>query len=239
MIGLGTLINAAGILAGGVLGLLAGKGLKPRFRDILMTINGLSVIFIGASGALAEILTTDGDGFGTQGSMMMLFSLVLGGLLGELINIEKQTERFGEWLKKRTGSGDSHFVDGFVAASLTVCVGAMAVIGSINDGLSGDISILTTKAILDLIIVMVMTASMGAGCIFSAIPVLFFQGTITLLAGFIQPLMTETAVSNLSLVGSVLIFCVGVNLMFDKHIKVGNLLPSIVFAVAFAFVPIL
>ena len=127
---------------------------------------------------------------------------------------------------------------GFVTASLTVCIGAMAVVGSIKDGIEGDISILTTKAILDLIIVMVMTCSLGKGCIFSAIPVAVFQGTITALARLIKPLMTEAASANLSLIGSVLIFCVGVNLVWGKKIKVANLLPSLVFAVAISFIPI-
>jgi uncharacterized membrane protein YqgA involved in biofilm formation len=110
------------------------------------------------------------------------------------------------------------------------------VIGSIKDGISGDYSILLTKATLDMLIIIIMTSSLGIGCIFSAVPVLIFQGTITLLARFLEPVMTEIAVSNLSLVGSVLIFCVGVNLAFGKHIRVGNLLPALIFAVIFAFV---
>ena len=144
-------------------------------------------------------------------------------------------EQFGCWLKIKTGSeGDTSFVDGFVTASLTVCIGAMAVVGSIQDGINGDYSILAAKAVLDLIIVMIMTASMGKGCIFSAIPVAIFQGAITLLAGLLEPLMTEQALHNLSLTGSVMIFCVGVNLVWGKKIKVANLLPTLVVAVVWA-----
>ena len=111
-------------------------------------------------------------------------------------------------------------------------------VGSIKDGISGDYTILAAKAVLDLIIILVMTASMGKGCMFSAIPVGIFQGSITILAGLIEPLMTETALSNISLTGSMLIFCVGINLMFGKKIKVANLLPTLLIAVAWAFLPI-
>lgn len=240
MIGLGTIINSSGIIAGGLIGLAAGKALKPKLRDSLTIAMGLCTLFIGGSGVLTEMLVYEDGRFSTQGSMMMILSLVLGCIVGELVDIESACERLGVWLKNKTGNGgDTRFVDAFVTASLTVCIGAMAVIGSIKDGISGDYSILATKAVLDLLIIIVMTASMGAGCIFSVLPVAVFQGLITLLARLIEPLMTDAAVSNLSLVGSVLIFCVGINLAFSRHIRVGNLLPAIIFAVAFAFVPML
>jgi uncharacterized membrane protein YqgA involved in biofilm formation len=173
-----------------------------------------------------------------SGSLLIIACLALGGFIGELLNIEDSFERFGQWLRDKTGnSKDKFFIDGFVTASLTVCIGAMAVVGAIQDGLMGDISILATKAILDLIIVMVMTCSMGKGCIFSAIPVAIFQGSITALSFLIKPLMTDAALANLSMVGSVLIFCVGINLVWGKKIRVANLLPAIVLAVAAAFLP--
>ena len=114
----------------------------------------------------------------------------------------------------------------------------MAIVGSIQDGILGDWSILATKAILDLIIIMVMTCSMGKGCVFSAIPVLIFEGVITLFASFLQPIITDAAMADLSLVGSVLIFCVGINLVFGKKVSVANMLPSVVFAVIAAFLPL-
>jgi len=238
MPGLGTLINAAGIIIGGIIGILAGKHIGTRLRDMLSAVMGVSVIFIGAAGVFQHMLVVTDSGIETQGSMMMIFSLVLGGIVGSLIKIEDSCEKFGEWLKKKTGNGgDARFVEGFVTSSLTVCIGAMAVMGSIADGISGDISILTTKAILDLVIIVVMAASMGIGCIFSAIPVVLLQGSVTLLSRLLVRVMTDGAISNLSLVGSVLIFGVGINLTFGKKIAVGDLLPSIVFAVLFAFVP--
>jgi uncharacterized membrane protein YqgA involved in biofilm formation len=125
-----------------------------------------------------------------------------------------------------------------VTASLTVCIGAMAIVGSIQDGISGDWSTLGAKAILDFIIVMVMTSSLGKGCVFSAIPVLIWEGSLTLLATTVKPLMTDLAMSYLSLVGSVLIFCVGLNLVWGKKVRVANLLPAVVLAVVAAFLPI-
>ena len=239
MIGLGTIINSAAIIVGGVFGLLFGKLLKERVQDTLQKANGVCVLFIGIAGAMEGMLRLSGSTLSSGRSMLIVASLALGALVGELMNIEHWVERFGEWLKIKTGNAkDKDFVNGFVTASLTVCIGAMAVVGSIKDGIEGDISILTTKAILDLIIVMVMTCSLGKGCIFSAIPVAVFQGTITVLARLIKPLMTEAASANLSLIGSVLIFCVGVNLVWGKKIKVANILPSLVFAVAISFIPI-
>ncbi len=238
MAGTGTLINVAAIVIGGMGGMLFGSRLKKRYQDTLMTANGVCVLFLGIAGAMEKILTVTEDGLASGGTMMMIGSLAIGALIGEWLNIELRMEQFGEWLKVKTGSsGDAGFVDGFVTASLTVCIGAMAVVGSIQDGILGDYSVLAAKAVLDLIIILVMTASMGKGCIFSAIPVGLFQGSITLLSRFIQPFLTEAALDNLSLVGSVLIFCVGLNLVWGKKVKVANLLPSIVIAAAWAFLP--
>ena len=239
MIGLGTIINVGGIVVGGVAGMLAGKLMNDRLQDSLLKACGVSVLFIAVAGVMDGMLSLKGADIVSGRSMLVVACIILGALVGEIINIEKWFERFGEWLKRKTGNAkDTRFVDGFVTASLTVCIGAMAVVGSIQDGIFGDYSTLATKAVLDLIIVMVMTSSMGKGCIFSAIPVGIFQGVITLLARLIKPLMTDAAMGNLSLIGSVLIFCVGLNIIWGKKIKVANFLPSIVFAVAAAFLPI-
>ncbi len=239
MIGLGTLINTAGVIVGGLLGLFSGKLLKTRHQETLNMVCGISVLFIGITGALEGMLLIDGGSVKGIHSMMVVICLALGGLIGEIINIERGFERFGEWLKIKTGNAkDKDFVNGFVTASLTVCIGAMAIVGSIQDGISGDWSILATKAILDLIIIMVFTCSMGKGCIFSAIPIFVLQGSITLLATLIKPLMTDLAVSYLSMIGSILIFCVGLNLVWGKKVRVANLLPSLIFAVIAAFLPI-
>jgi len=236
MIGLGTLINAGAIAAGGLLGLFGGRLIKPRVQEGLNMACGISVLFIGMAGALAGMLKLGADGLTSVNAMLVVGCLALGTLLGELVNIEDAFTRFGEWLKIRTGNARDHgFVDAFVTASLTVCIGAMAIVGSIQDGITGDFSVLATKAVLDLIIVMVMTCSMGKGCVFSAIPVFILQGSITLLARLIKPLMTEDALINISFIGSILIFCVGLNLVWGKKVRVANMLPALVFAVAAAF----
>lgn len=238
MVGLGTIINSAAIVVGGIFGLLFGKFMKERIQDTLLKACGVCVLFIGIAGAMEGMLKISGSSLLSGRSMFIVASIALGAVVGEILNIEHGFERFGEWLKVKTGNvKDKGFVNGFVTASLTVCIGAMAVIGAIRDGISGDYSILVTKAILDMIIIMVMTCSLGKGCIFSAIPVFVFQGIITALARLIKPLMTTAALANLSLVGSILIFCIGVNTVWDKRIKVANLLPSLVLAVAIAFLP--
>ena len=238
MIGLGTLINIGAILLGGIAGLLLGRSVKERYQEILMITVGICVMMLGIGGTMVEMLSIENGAITSGGSMMMILTLALGAICGEGLNIEGGIEHFGVWLKQKTGSGGDHaFVDAFVTASLTVCIGAMAVVGSIQDGLTGDYSTLAAKAILDMIIIFVMTVSMGKGCIFSAIPVGIFQGAITILARLIEPLMTEAALSNLSFVGSVMIFCVGLNLVFGKKVKVANLLPAIIFAVAWSFAP--
>ena len=233
MIGLGTIINTLAIIAGGVCGGLFGRFLKENAQDTLTKVCGVSTLFIAISGALEGLETV------SNGSMLVIICLAIGAFTGELLDLEGAFEGFGQWLKIKTGNAkDRGFVDAFVTASLTVCIGAMAIVGAIQDGLTGDYSILAAKAVLDLIIIMVMTCSMGRGAAFSAIPVAVFQGSITVLAGLVKPVMTDAALANLSLVGNVLIFCVGVNLVWGKKIRVANLLPAVVAAVIAAFLPI-
>lgn len=234
---IGAIVNTGAIITGGLFGMAFGRLLRERHQETLTMACGVSTLFIGIAGALKHMLHNDSLPGG--GSMLIIACLVLGGLIGELLNIEAGFEHFGEWLKLKTGNAkDRGFVNGFVTASLTVCIGAMAIVGSIQDGIYGDWSTLGAKAILDFIIVMVMTSSLGKGCVFSAIPVLIWEGGLTLLAATIKPLMTDLAMSYLSLVGSVLIFCVGLNLVWGKKIRVANLLPSVALAVVAAFLPV-
>lgn len=237
MAGLGTIINTAAIIVGGGLGMAFGRFMKDSMQDTLCKTCGVATMFLAIAGAMEGMLSIQDDGIISGGSMLIIGCLAIGSLIGEFLDLESAFERFGEWLKLKTGNAkDRGFVDAFVTASLTVCIGAMAIVGSIQDGIRGDYSILAAKAVLDLIIIMVMTCSMGKGCIFSAIPVAVFQGSITALAGLLRPLMTDAALANLSLIGSILIFCVGVNLVWGKKLKVANMLPSVVIAAAAAFV---
>ncbi|MBM6756387.1 DUF554 domain-containing protein [Collinsella tanakaei] len=237
MIGLGTLINVACILAGGVVGLLGGRFLIPRMQDTLMKATGLCIIFVGVAGTLEQMLTVQNGALASGGTAMMIVSFALGSAIGEAIDFDRRFEQLGIWLKQKTGSGDdAGFVNGFVNASLTVSIGAMAIVGSIQDGIAGDWSTLALKGALDAIIVCVMTASLGRGCIFSALPVAVIQGAITLLAQPIRPIMTAAALSSLPLVGSMLIFCVGINLIWKNTFKPANMLPAVVIAVIWALV---
>ena len=170
--------------------------------------------------------------------MLVVLCLALGTIIGELIDIEKWFDSLGEWLKIKSGNGkDSRFVDAFVTASLTVSIGAMGVVGSIQDGLTGDYSTLVLKSVLDFIIIAMMTSSMGIGSAFSVLPVFFIQFSITLLSSLVSPFVTTLAVDYLSLIGSVIIFSIGVNLVWGKKINVANMLPAILLAILAAYLP--
>lgn len=228
---MGTLINTAAVIAGALLGMLLKKGIKPRFREILMSALGVSTMFIGASGTLGGFSAEE------NATLLLIFSLVLGALAGEALRIEDRLDALGEWIKRKTKrENDNTFVEGFVTASLVICVGAMAVIGSLEDGLTGDCSTLTAKAVLDLVIVMVFASTLGVGVLFSAAPLFVYQGALTLFAKLLAPLMSERLIANLSFVGSSLIFCIGVNLAFGKKFKTGNLLPALLVPVLYELI---
>ena len=229
MFGLGTIINCSAIIAG-IAGMVFGNHLKESMQNTLMKADGVAVIFIGIAGGLSKMLVIKSGSIETTGTMMII-SLSFGAVIGELLDLDGKMTHFGEWLKIKTGNAKDHkFVDGFVTASLTVCIGAMAVVGSIEDGVHGNHSILFAKAILDFVIILVMSATLGKGCLFAFVPVGLFQGIITLLSSMISPYITASAMSALSFIGSILIFCVGVNLVFDTKIRVANLLPALIVA---------
>ncbi|MCH5250065.1 MAG: DUF554 domain-containing protein [Lachnospiraceae bacterium] len=228
MKGLGTIINVIAVLMGGTLGILIKGGMKEKLQNILVQACGLATLFIGISGTLQNMLIISDDGISVQGTLLLICSLVIGSFVGELIDIEAKLEAVGENLKGMIKSrNDSRFVDGFVTASLVICIGAMAVVGSLQDGLTGDYSMLLSKSVLDFIIIIVFASTMGIGVLFSALPLGIYQGLITLLAVFIAPYMTDSMISSLSLVGSALIFGVGVNLIWEKKLRVGNMLPAL------------
>lgn len=238
MIGLGTIINTSAIVIGGFAGRFFGKLLNERIQDGLCKASGVATMFLAIAGVMAGMLNIVNGKAESAHSMLVILCLVLGALVGEILNIESWFEKFGAWLKIKSGNAkDVKFIDAFLTSTFTVCIGAMAIVGSITDGITGDYSILLAKSVLDLIIIMALTGALGKGCIFSAIPVFILQGGVTLLARLLSPLMTEAALANISLVGSCLIFCVGVNLVWDKKVRVANLLPALIFAAAAAFLP--
>ncbi len=188
---------------------------------------GVCTIFIGLSGALKGMFSVENGSLETSGTMLPIGSLVAGALLGEWIQIEKWMDHFGEWLRRKVGGkNDSQFVEGFVSASLVICVGAMAIVGALEDGMRGDYSMLAAKAVLDAGIVLVFASTYGKGAVFSALPVGIWQGLITLFARFLEPVLTTQIISDLSFTGNVLIFCVGVNLAFGKRFRVWKYAPG-------------
>lgn len=232
MRGLGTIINTLAVVLGGMIGMRFKSGIPEKIQNGLMQACGISTIFIGAAGTMAKMLTVTETGISTQGTMLLILSMVLGAALGEWIDLEEKMEYVGERLKTAVkAQGDHSFVDGFVNVSLIICVGAMAIVGSIQDGISGDYSMLAAKAVLDLIIVLVFASSYGVGAVFSALAIFVYQGAITLAAMLFGSFASERIISDLSFVGSALIFCVGVNIAFGKKFRVGNLLPALIVAV--------
>jgi len=239
MIGLGTIINTASIIGAGIVGHFAGNLFKEEQQESVGRVCGISVLFIAIAGAMEGMLKPDGGALTANNTMLVVICVVLGTVIGELMGIEHWFVSFGEWLKRKTGNeGDRNFVNAFVTASLTVSIGAMAIVGSIEDGISQDYTTLALKSVLDFVIIVVMTSSLGKGCAFSAIPVFVFEGCMTLLAHLISPIMTAAAVANLSMIGSILIFCVGVNLVWDTKLRVANMLPAVILAVIAGLLPI-
>jgi uncharacterized membrane protein YqgA involved in biofilm formation len=236
--GLGTIINAAAIVAGGLVGLAGGRFIKENYQTLVLRATAIAIMFIGAAGAFSKLIFVNDDGsLGTTGTINIVISLALGALIGEIIDLDGFFERLGAWLRHKSGSdGDNKFIDGFVTASLTCGIGAMGIMGSIQDGVYGDYSILAAKATIDFVLLIVMTSSMGKGCIFSSLTVGVLQGSMTALAAVLSGFMTDTMLNAISMTGGILIFCIGFNLMWPKMIKVANLLPALVITVIIALI---
>lgn len=235
MIGLGTIVNTAAVIVGGACGLLLKKGINERIQETLMKALGTATIFIGISGAMTGMLALKDGQFETTGTMLMIFSLAIGAVLGEILRIEDRMESLGEKLRLlfRVKEGQG-FVDGFLTNALVICIGAMAIVGAIQDGMLGDPSMLFAKAILDAMISMVFASTLGIGVLFAAIPLFFYQGGLTILSGFVAPYLTDGLIADLSYIGSILICLVGINLLFGKQVRVGNLLPALLIPIVYA-----
>lgn len=224
---IGTLINTVAILAGTLVGLLARKGIPARMRDTVMQGLGLCVILIGVSDAIK-----------TADLMCVIASIVVGGLIGSGVNIEKRLDQLGALAERKLvrDQESGSFAKGFVTASLVFCIGAMAIVGAMDSGLKGDHTKLIAKAALDGVLSVFFASTLGAGVGLSALAVLVYQGAIALLAGWISPLLTPQIIAEMSAVGGLLIIGVGLNLIYDKHLTMGNLLPAIF--VPMAYVPL-
>ena len=213
---IGTATNAAAIVAGGLLGVLLRRGIPEPVKETVMQGLGLSILLIGIQMFLK-----------TENVLMVIISLVVGGAIGQLIDIERLLARLGTRLEAGLGGGEGKLSKAFVNASLVFCTGAMAIVGSIEDGLNGNPSILFAKAALDGVISIIFSSTMGVGVVLSALPILLYQGTITLLAGTFKNILTDGMLNELTATGGLLIVGIGINLLGLKEIKVGNLLPSL------------
>ena len=237
MYGLGTIINTAAILLGGLCGRLFRRFLSESAQDTLTKVCGVSTLFIAVTGALEGMLTVVDGKVVSGGGMLVILCLAIGGFIGELLKIEDAFEQFGQWLKVKSGNAkDKGFVDAFVTASLTVCIGAMAIVGSIDSGLRGNHDTLFAKSLLDGVMSIALASTMGIGVMLSAVAVLIYQGGIALLAQLVAPLLTEAMITEMSAVGGLLITGIGINMALEKDLKVANLLPAII--VPFIYYPI-
>lgn len=219
----GDIVNAAAILIGGSLGIALKGRVSERFETLILQAMALGVLIIGFQGALK-----------VTNPLIMLMSLASGALLGEWMRIEDRLTNFSQWIKDTFAIKSDGFVSGFVSATLLFCVGSMAIVGSLNSGLYNDHSVLVAKGLIDGVISVLLGSTLGIGVAFSAIPVLLYQGSIIIGAGFLKPFLTEVLIADISTVGSVLIIAIGINMLGIMKIRVGNLLPAIAMAVVFS-----
>ena len=218
----GVLVNVLTVLIGSTVGLVFKKGISEKYSGAVMTGIGLCTVFIGISGMLKG-----------QNVLVAIISMVLGALVGTALDIDGKLNSAGDILQrkmKKTENGKASVAEGFVTASLLFCVGAMTIIGSLEAGLKGDNTTLFTKSILDLFSSMMLSASLGIGVIFAALFVLVFQGGLVLLSGLLDSVLNEAAIAEITCVGSLMIFALGLNLMGITKIKVANYFPALVFA---------
>ena len=215
---IGTIINTVLILVGSGLGLLLRKGIPERLKVTVMLAMGLSVVLIGGSGAIK-----------TANTMCVVVSMAVGSLLGSALNIEKHLDDLGKLAERKLGGSgaEGSISKGFVTASLVFCVGAMAIVGAIDSGINNNHTTLITKGIIDGISAIIFTSTLGIGVALSAVAVFVYQGLIALLATWVAPILTDAVVNEMSAVGGLLIIGIGLNLIYDKHIPVGNMLPAI------------
>jgi uncharacterized protein len=213
---LGTIVNTVSIIAGSLIGLLFRGGISEKYNRIMMQAIGLAVVLIGVKTALK-----------TDAILIVILSLAIGGILGELLGIEDRLELLGNWIGKRLSKDSTGIARGFVSASLLFCVGAMAIVGSMESGLAGDHQTLFAKSILDGISSVFFASTLGIGVIFSAASVFVYQGFITMTASFLGQFLVPDVVSQMSAIGGLLILAIGIGLLEIKKIKVGNILPAI------------
>ncbi|MDD4990179.1 MAG: DUF554 domain-containing protein [Candidatus Pacebacteria bacterium] len=219
----GTLIDTALVIIGGLVGLFLHKAFPERVKVIVFQAIGLSIIVVGIQMALH-----------VGNLLLLIFSMLIGGIIGEVIDLQKHFENFGDFLKRKIKSKNNNFTEGIVTAFLIFCIGSMTIIGAIEEGLTGDYSLLLAKSVLDGFTSLALASTYGIGVLFSFIPLLIYQGGITILAIQFKGLFSESVVNELTAVGGVLILGLGINLLGIKKIKVANLLPALIIIIVLA-----
>ena len=222
---LGTIVNSLAVIIGSLLGISLKNGINDKYKNTIMDGISLAVIVIGIM-----------SGIKSQNMVLVVVSLALGALIGEAIDVEGRLDRLANKVEARLGKGDSNFSKAFVSATLVYCIGAMAIVGALESGLTGNHQTLYAKSALDGITAIVFASTLGIGTAFSAIPILIYQGSITLLAKYIKDLLTPELVTEMSAVGGILIIAIGINLLNLKKIKVGNLLPAVLIPFVYYFI---
>ena len=231
---MGTIINAALIIAGSLIGLIFKKAINEKIEYSVHKATGVAVLVIGLCGILSTMLSVSGGKISSSGELMLVVSLALGAFIGEVLKLD---DRLNSGCKKIESKFNMPgFANGFISATMIFCIGAMAIVGSINDGLLHDSSMLITKGIIDGITSMVLAASLGYGVIFSAIPVLVYQGGMTLLASLLQNVLKGELLDNICTVGYALVMCIGINFLYNskKQIRTVNMLPSLLIPIVYA-----
>lgn len=233
---MGTLINAALILLGGIIGLVFKKAVSKEMEFSIHKATGVAVLIIGICGVLSAMLKAEDGVISSSGELILVVSLALGTFIGELLKLEQRLNQGCKWIESKCKM--SNFSTGFITATMIYCIGAMAIVGSINDGLLGDSSTLITKGIIDGITSVVLAASLGYGVLFSAIPILIYQGSMTLLAAQLENVLVGELLSNICMVGYALVMCIGINFLTndDKKIKTVNMLPALLVPVVYEIV---
>ncbi|MCX5806625.1 MAG: DUF554 domain-containing protein [Proteobacteria bacterium] len=222
---LGTLINVGAVILGSLIGLAIHSKLPERITKIAFQGIGLFTVFLGFTMAAK-----------TSNFLIMIFSIVPGSIIGELLNIEKRMDRLSEYIKGKVGSKDKNFSEGFITAFLLFCMGSMTILGAIEEGLGGRPNLLVAKAVLDGFSSLALSATLGIGVIFSAIPLFLYQGGITLFASSLQQFFTNILINELSAVGGLLLIGLGINILEIKKLPILNMLPSLIIAVALAYI---
>ena len=233
----GTLVNCAAVIAGGSIGLIFKKGIKDSYTESVNKSLGLAILIIGLNGVISNMFSVADGKISSSGELLLVVYLVIGTLFGEMLKLEQRFNSFCTKIESKFKAGG--FASGFVNGTVLFCVGAMAIIGSINDGLRGDSSVLFVKSALDFTTAIIFGATLGFGVIFTFIPLLIYQGGITLLAGSLSGILQGDVLTQLCAVGYSIIMAIGINFIFDKKFKTLNMLPSIFLPVVYHYILVL